>query len=944
MSFSHVLDDLELKDHIQLLDSLPVGMGIVETNGTIRFINKAFAEMLGRSAKEMVGMHQSSLHPENGESKNTFAQHIEALVKGEIISLEAEVLRADGEIIPVEITANTVLWRGESLVVGIFKQITKRKEALALLQASQREMNAIFETSQVGIMLVDADRMIVRCNQRMCDLFGAKSLDELVGQPVRTIHVSEETYVEFGQRYFFSLVKNRAMHIEYQFKRLDGSIFWGRISGKAMDDHVPADLSKGVIWVLDDISEMKAVEHDLTVERNLFAGGPTVILKWAPYEGWPIIYVSKNVETILGYTSEEMMSPKCSFEKLIHPHDFPGAKKILEDSLFGQYKHFELSYRLKTKSGEYRNFYDYNQAEYHPNGEVKELYGYLVDMTEYFEVQKMSDLLLKSTTEGIFGIDLQGRTTFVNPAALQMLGYEESELLGHQNHSLIHHSDAAGHEIPMKDCQMSLPIKTRSDYHVTDEVLWRKDGTYFPIEYWSTPIRQDGQVVGSVVTFKDISEIVAQKQKISDLAYFDNLTGLPNRQMFFDALKEELIRERDSSHRAVMLLLDLDHFKEINDSLGHPIGDKLLLAVISRIRRKLHEKDVFARMGGDEFGILLSHNTGGIEAECVADSIVALFNDTFDIEGHEVKTSVSVGIVFCDPSKTRNEMISEADTALYHAKSSGRSCAVFFEPSMLDKVHRDVTLFGALSHAIEHQEFELYYQLQYDPNTKQPAGAEALIRWPKAPEAVRDFNSPADFIPIAERRNLIQALCLWEIEQVAKDLPLLRAVGYEHRISINLSGKQLASSEDMGQLLKAIQDSDLAFTDLEFEITETAFAELSEEVQKLLDVFIRNGAELAIDDFGTGFSSLAVLRQLKSTYLKIDKQFIDHVHSNADDYAIVAATISMSKALGKKVVAEGVESEIQLQLLKELNCDLIQGYYFAKPQPLQAVCEQLKNT
>ncbi|WP_051682474.1 EAL domain-containing protein [Hydrogenovibrio marinus] len=736
----------------------------------------------------------------------------------------------------------------------------------------------------------------------------------------------------------------KAKHIDYQFKRMDGSMFWGRISGKAIDDHIPADLSKGVIWVLDDISEEKEIENSLRAERNLFAGGPAIVLQWEPTENWPIVYVSKNIENVLGYTTEEMMSKDFSFGSLIHPSDYERIKSALNENLFGQYSCFELSYRLKTKAGVYRNFYDYNQAEYHRNGDVKSLYGYLVDMTSYFEVEQMSSLLLNNTNEGIFGLDLEGNTTFANPAALNMLGYQEAELIGHQNHSLIHHSHPDGHKIPVERCRMSMPISTHEDYHVKDEVLWRKDGTSFPVEYWSKPIRQDDQIVGAMVTFRDISEDIQQEQKISHLSFYDNLTGLPNRRMFLDKLKEELVAERDSSHRAVLLLLDIDHFKEVNDSLGHTSGDKLLVDLVSRIQRKLRDRDVLARMGGDEFSILLSPDERGVDAGHFSDEILRIFDTPFDIDGHEIQTSASIGIVFCDPSKSRNSVISEADIALYQAKNFGRGRAVFFEPSMSSKVHQDMALFNALNHALQNDGFELHYQLQFDPQTEKVVGAEALIRWPNAPEELQAVSSPASFIPVVENRNLIQAMCLWEIDRLATDLPVLRKAGFNCRVSINLSGKQLMNSDNLGQLLKAIQDSDLAFQDLEFEITETAYAELSEDVQKLMDVFMRNGVDIAIDDFGTGYSSLAVLRQFKSTHLKIDKQFIDHMHSNSDDYAIVSATISMAQALGKKVVAEGVESEIQVQMLKELGCDIIQGFYYARPQSLEKVCQQLKST
>lgn len=928
-----------------VLDEMPVAIAAAEPEtGHLCYVNQQALKLFGYKGRELIGQHQTVLHPKNTDDVNTFKQHLKALENNEVITLDNHIVRGDGKIIPVQITANMINWQNKTWMIGFFHSIEKRMAALEQLERQRQEVTAMFENSQVGIFQVDENRIIERCNQTMAAMLGAASPEDIIGLSVKSFHVSEESYKEFGEHYFYSLTQQKSIHVEYQFRKFTGEIFWARLSGKAIDNSVPADLSKGVIWVIDDITDSKAVEQALRAERNLFAGGPTVILQWKPLDGWPIVYASKNVENLLGYTQEEIQASDFSFEKLIHPQDYDRVKTEVEENIFDQYHNFEQSYRLKTKSGHYRNFYDYSQVEYHKNGEVKSLYGYFVDMTDYFKAQEFSNLLLNSANEGIFGIDLKGVTTFVNPAALNMLGYQEEELVGKVNHELIHHTYPSGQEIPVSECKMVMPIRTGEDYHVTDEVLWRKDDSSFPVEYWSTPIQKDCEIIGSVITFRDISEVIEQKERISRLSYHDPLTGLPNRRMFLDSLTEELTKERDSTHRAVILYLDLDHFKEINDSLGHPIGDQLLLRVVNRVRRILRDNDVFARMGGDEFAILLNQETGGIEASNVAEKIIKSFHSAFEIGEHQVKTSTSIGIVFCDPTLSCNSIISQADTALYEAKNSGRNAYVFYEPSMLDKVHQDMVLFNSLTHAIQNNEFELHYQLQFDAMTLEPVGAEALVRWPRAPESVNPNNVPSVFIPVAESRNLIQDLCLWEIGEVERDLPILRQAGFESRISINLSGKQLNHAEALIELQQVIQDSSLEFKELEFEITETAYAKLSNEARLLLEQFKSNGANIALDDFGTGYSSLASLRQFKSTHLKIDKQFIEHVHTNEDDYAIVAATISMAKALDKKVIAEGVEQEVQLQTLRELGCDIIQGYFLARPVALEDVCERLKST
>ncbi|BBP44591.1 hypothetical protein THMIRHAT_23370 [Thiosulfativibrio zosterae] len=921
-------------------------MVLVDFNtGNLVFLNQAAERLFGYTTEQVVGKSQQILHPPimNQADKDTFIKHRQQLEKqGQVEGMENIALHADGSHTHVEINVNILEIAHQKLMVGVFTPIEKRVQAMRELRQHKDELQAIFNNSQVGIFNVDQNRIITRVNQRFLTIFGYDLEAEVLGRSVEVIHESHKSYLKFGLAYFSQLPQKNALHIEYPMRKKSGKLIWCRISGKAI--HADANsIAEGATWVIDDISDRKATEHALELERNLFTGGPTTILQWQPVEGWPVVYASKNVTQNLGYTQEDLRAPDFRFSELIHDLDAERVGKEVSQYLAEQRDHFEQYYRIKTKSGSYRSFYDYTQVEYNELGEPINIYGYLIDMTAYLNAQEMNQLLLAHSTEGIMGIDSRGHTSFVNPAALKMLGYEQDELIDKANHELIHHSDGDGNHIHAQDCRMSLPLKTGENYHVTDEVLWRKDGSSFAIEYWSTPMLKNSEIIGSVVTFHDISKRLEQENKIKHLAYHDPLTGLPNRRQLMRNLHAEIQDENNLAQRASLMLLDIDHFKEVNDSLGHPIGDELLKGIVGRIQNIIRPADTFARIGGDEFAILIPHDLGGINALKIAERIIETFKTPFKIKNHHIKSNTSIGITLCNSGLKIDNIISQADIALYEAKNQGRGNFVFYELSMIDKVNDDLKLFNGLTQALNKQEFSLHYQLKFDAKNQQIDGAEMLLRWHPKDESLIKFSRPDIFIPMSEKRNYLQTIGLWQLEQLAKDIPLLKAAGLKGRISINLSGCQLSNVHKFERFIEVVLQLNMALTDLEFEITETAYANLSDTIKDALSKLQNQGLSIAIDDFGTGYSSLVALRELHSNILKIDKQFVDDLDTSEDDEAIVSAIIYMAHALGKAVVAEGVETEQQMLKLQTLGCDIYQGYYFARPQSCQDTCRHLQS-
>ena len=1053
---------------IHVMDVLPVAVVIARVDSReITYVNPAFCNLSGYTSAELVNKPQTILHPDSSLESDSFSRHLNSLhVERGLETILEKLIVKDGSLVNVDITANMLEVLEEKLLVGFFNPVSERVNALKDLFDKEQELNAIFQNSTVGILLLKGDRILHQCNQRLVDILGYDSIEDMIGISMHELHLNEQNFKEFGQMYYETLRHCENLQIEYPLRKKSGEQVWVTVSGKALDSIIPADLSKGVVWVVDDITEQrklkkefeseslrykslmtlsadavfilnsetgkvievsdmackllgyspeemqalniydwdkemtsesfqaftnnmsseslsfervntrkdgstyiasisarligpesnkvihatvrdvsrqKELEASVKKERNLFRGGPTVVFNWSLEEGWPVISVSQNVEQVMGYTAEEVMSREFVFSSHMHPLDLLKVEKDVAQHFKNQDVEFEQTYRYMVSSGKYRSFYDYTRVDYDSNGVPINVYGYLIDLTDYLKHQKLSQLLLDSTSEGIFGIDENGVTTFANPAALRMLGFSEGELIGKMNHSVIHHSDIAGNEIKQSQCNMMSPIQTGKDIHIYDEVLWRNDGSNFPVEYRSTPIFEEGAIKGVVVSFHDISKHKQQEQTISRLAYLDPLSELPNRRYFNKTLTEKLEQQRYSKYKLILIMLDLDHFKDINDSFGHPVGDSLLVSFANRVKESLRDSDFFARLGGDEFAVL-SHVNDASDVSVIAGKLLDVMKKPFEIGGHRMLTNVSLGIAEAFDDIDADKLISCADIALYKSKLNGRGRFSVYKSGMSKHVREELNVVSQLSHAIERDEFMLAFQPQIDAQTGLVVGIETLIRWIPEVAVSKENTSPAVFIPLAEKRGLIESISTWTVLRLIEDVQLIAKTGYRGHISINISAELLSDLEVVQGVLAPLILHSGGQIKFDIEVTETAFANLKPEVVEYLNKLNEDEISLSIDDFGTGYSSLSMLRTLNSNFVKIDKEFVDEVDCNEDDYAIVAATISMAHNLGKKVIAEGVETKEQLACLHSLSCDVIQGYYYAKPMFLDALLGFLEQS
>ncbi len=552
------------------------------------------------------------------------------------------------------------------------------------------------------------------------------------------------------------------------------------------------------------------------------------------------------------------------------------------------------------------------------------------------DAEARSRLLLESTTEGIFGLEPDGRISFINPAAARMLGYAPAEIVGQVLHGLAHHSNSHGEPLAPERCRMFDAAANGTEHHVSDEVLWRRDGSAFPVEYKATAIRRDGRVVGAVVTFHDITERRHSEREIQHLAFHDVLTGLPNRLLFSEELVQTLARFQSRGDRFALHLMDLDHFKDVNDSLGHPVGDRLLRAFAERIGGLIRGADIFARLGGDEFGLIQTDIGGPEDASFLADRVLHAMTSDFDLDGFAVASNTSIGIVLSTQGGcTADDLMSRADVALYKAKEAGRGGYAFYEDAMTAELHREMELTRHLAQAVRRGELYLDYQPQLDLASGRICGVEALLRW-RHPE--HGLMPPAEFVPLAEKRGSILEISDWVVGEAFRQAADWHARGLDFgRMAVNLSAVQVRDPKFHQAIEARLAETGAPPERIELELTETVLIEASARTQAAIERLSGQGIDFALDDFGTGFSSLSYLRRFRVDKLKIDREFINDVAHNPHDAEIVKATIALGRALGLSTTAEGVETEAQLAFLRRHGCDQAQGYLIGRPMSVARV-------
>lgn len=642
---------------------------------------------------------------------------------------------------------------------------------------------------------------------------------------------------------------------------------------------------------------------------------------------------SKRWKEMLGYDDHDILPTNQEWADRVHHEDVAYVQQTMRDYLEGKTEIYVVEYRLKCKDNSYKWILGRGMiVSRDSQGNPLRMIGTHTDITDRKKTEQQLRIAATAfeSQEGIVVTDEKFNVLRVNQAFTDITGYKSEEAIGKKPNIL-----KSGRQSGEFYRNMFKSIREHGRWS-GELINRRKNGEVYPEHLTITAVKDaKGHTTNYVGMFTDISVAKAATERIEHLAFFDPLTNLPNRRLFADRLAQALVNSSRSSNFGALVFLDLDHFKSLNDTLGHDYGDLLLQQVASRLSNCVREGDSVARLGGDEFVLLVENlSMNEVEAahqiEAIGEKILTSLNQPYQLNSHEYLSTPSVGIsLFNGNQESSEDLLKHADIAMYQAKKAGRNTLRFFDPLMQEAINMRVDLERELKKAIEQKQFELYYQIQMN-SAGQPSGAEALIRW-KHPE--RGMISPLQFIPVAEETGLITQIGEWVLNQACLQLQAWQedAISKDLSLAINVSAKQFLQHDFVDQVKHSLKAFHIDNTKLKLELTESMLIDNIEYVIHTMNALGEIGIQFSLDDFGTGYSSLQYLKMLPLSQLKIDQSFVRDLATDNSDKTIVLTIITMAHSLGLNVIAEGVETNEQLQLLKTHGCENYQGYYFSKP-------------
>lgn len=648
---------------------------------------------------------------------------------------------------------------------------------------------------------------------------------------------------------------------------------------------------------------------------------------------------SNELRDIFEIAADDTDFPYADFLAKVHPDDRDSFEMMISEAI-RERRHFQHQHRLLLAEGRVKHVREIGEVCCAADGLPQSVVATAQDVTSQFQMESRLQLLASAfqySGEAILITDNANNIVTVNPAFTKLTGYTAEDALG-RNPSFL----SAGRTTLEEYREMWRRI---IEYGFWQGEIWdrRKDGGIYP-KWVSISVIRDGEggVRHYIAHFTDISSERAADAQLEHIAHHDVLTGLLNRLSLKGRLDQALAAARREGVQVALLFVDLDRFKVINDTLGHHIGDKLLIEVAGRLRDSVRDSDVVARLGGDEFVIMLSGMESSSSAAVIAEKLIRNIGDPYQIDGYDLYTTPSIGIaIFPTDGEDGDTLMKNADAAMYHAKAAGRNNSQFFDARMNDAALERLKIEHSLRQALAREEFCVYYQPLIDLATGKVDGVEALVRW-QHPEM--GMVSPASFIGIAEETGLIQPIGEWVFWSACRQLAAFNAAGFSGlKMSINISAMQLRNGNLPVLAKGAIELFGLEPSTLIFEITESVAMHQPEETVRILNALHDMGVGLAIDDFGTGYSSLSYLRMFPINHLKLDRSFVQEIGRGPDSSVICDATIGLAHNLGLKLVAEGVETQVQYDYLRQKGCDLLQGYLFSRPIPADQVLEYIRQ-
>ncbi|MDP1735305.1 MAG: PAS domain S-box protein [Sulfuritalea sp.] len=901
-----------------------IGDGVVLADGASGAYveaNDRAGELLGLSRAEILGRHVWDLSVSFADAAAWRAWSL--CLTDQVRVVNSDFRRGDGSLLPVEVRVYQVRDGERMLQVAIFRDATATRRIEAALREGERYYRHVIDSAVDGYFAMDPQRRFIEVNDTLCTLFGysrdeflgrtpldfitEESRAELIAQMQRIDTTDRRRYQLIAQRKngtTFPILLNNSTHRNEQGEVAGSFGFITDLTPIVEAQRAVAESERDLRGILDDLQD--------TYYRTDIKG--------------IITRASRSVKQLLGYEVEEFVGRRladsyCSPEER---EEFLARMRANGGHIVGGES------RLRHRDG--HEVWVRTTAHFMKDaaGNIIGVEGTTRDNTRQRKAEeelRLAAKVFESSGEAIMITDAEGCMISVNQAFSRVTGYGADQAVG-RNASLL----ASGRHSREFFSDMWREMLETGYWHGE---IWnrRRDGEIFPEWLGISSVRDaEGKITHFVGIFSDISERKAAEAKIAFLAHHDPLTGLPNRLLLKDRMGQAIVHAERTGNKVALLFVDLDRFKAVNDSFGHPVGDALLRDAAQRLLACVRDSDTISRHGGDEFLVVLTDLQSSEVPAQIAAKIMAVLCAPFHIDDHEATISASVGIaVYPEDGAGFDELLQKADTAMYHAKEAGRNAFRFYTERMNADAQERLDLHGRLRRALEREEFVLYYQPLIDLKSGSIVGGEALVRW-ASPE--RGLVAPGQFIPAAEHSGLIVPLGEWVLQEACRELAHWHAQGCTQlSLSVNISSIQFRRGDVEEMVLRALAASGASPAALELELTESILIDGAEQVLATIGRLQTLGVRLSIDDFGTGYSSLAYLKRFAVDKLKIDQSFVRDIVTDRDDAAIVRAVIQMAGSLDLKVVAEGVETEAVATELRAMHCDLVQGYHFGRPMP-----------
>ena len=804
--------------------------------------------------------------------------------------------------------------------IAINHERTERK-----LREREKQLNLIYEnvTDVLFVLAVDSNNAyrFTSINHRFTEATGL-SEDRVVGKLVDEV-IPEPSLSIVLKKYSEAIQSKQSVYWEETTNYPNG-VKTGQVSVTPVFDGEDCIFLVGAVHDITSSKEADLLIRQREMElRQLADAMPQIV--WIANVDGHCVYMNRQWTNFTGLSIEQ--SYVDGWLHVIHPEDQSRFRELWQNAVDGK-TIFEVEHRLRRADGEYFWWLIRGVPMLDESGEIYKWFGTNTDIHEIkLTEQKLRVAAIAfETQEGMMVTDAKINILSVNRAFTEITGYSSEEVIG-KSPKLLQSGQMKA------EFYRSMWKSIQDTDHWSGEI-WnrRKNGEIYPEYLTITAVKDtDGKLTNYVSSLMDISLRKKSEEKIEQLAYYDQLTELPNRRLFRDRLEQDIRRVERNRSSLALLFIDLDRFKEVNDTLGHDKGDVLLIEVARRIRQHVRETDTLARLGGDEFTIILPEYGEESSIDRVVQDVLRELETPFDLGGGSVShISCSIGIVFY-PQHTNNieDLLKHADQAMYAAKDAGRNRFCYFTTQLQQSAQERLKLANDLRHALSRKEMEVHYQPIVELSSGRTVKAEALLRW-HHPQ--RGLVSPAQFIPLAEEYGIIHDLGNWVFMQSISAIADWRdRFKCEIQVSVNRSPMEFDNKAFMW--VEALAAAELPGNAVTMEITEGLLIKKSGLVQEQLLKCRNYGIEVSIDDFGTGYSALSYLKQFDIDYLKIDQSFVRNLTDEESDKALVEAIIVMAHKLGIKTIAEGVETKAQRDLLHAFGCDYAQGYFYSKPVP-----------